>query len=59
LAYWFLNLNELIAALREEGYAVVMESAADRRLTRFAVPRQYRLDRSRNLLFARADGSAE
>lgn len=56
LAYWFLNLDEVIALLREEGYALVMETSADRQLRGFDVPPEYRLEHGTNLLFARAKG---
>lgn len=59
LAYWFLNLDEVITLLREEGYSLVMEMSSDRRLRGFAVPRKYRLDRGRNLLFARVARTRE
>jgi putative methyltransferase (TIGR04325 family) len=54
LAYWFLNIEEVVALLRDEGYSLVMEMRSERRLRGFDVPREYRLDRGRNLLFARA-----
>ena len=54
LPYWFLNLDEVITLLHEEGYALVMETSADRRLRGFDVPRRYRLAHGTNLLFARA-----
>jgi hypothetical protein len=57
LAYWFLNLDEVIALPREEGYSLVMKTGADRHLRGFSVPREYRLDHGTNLLFARAKGS--
>jgi putative methyltransferase (TIGR04325 family) len=54
LAYWFLNLNEFIAILGEEGYSLVMDVGSERRLRGFALPRDHRIDRGRNLLFVRA-----
>jgi len=54
IAYWFLATREIVEALRAFGYEQRHTSPSERRLTGFAVPRRYRIERGVNLLFERA-----
>lgn len=51
IPYWFMNAHELIDLFRSSGYDLVSDTPSSRRLVGLSVPRPYRLDRGRDLLF--------
>ena len=53
LAYWFINVNEIIEIMSACGYSLVFKSASVEEYNQDNFPQQYRLGRTCNLLFAR------
>ncbi|WP_395747011.1 methyltransferase, TIGR04325 family [Prosthecobacter sp.] len=59
LPYWFFNRDEIVATLRDAGYALAMERLSDRSYDMSNFPETHRQERMRHLLFARTKGQAE
>jgi putative methyltransferase (TIGR04325 family) len=53
LAYWFINIREVIALMSQGGYALIFKGALEREYDQRNFPSEYRLGRACNLLFAR------
>ena len=53
IAYWFLNVREVIEHMHAGGYALIFKGALDREYDQQNFPAEYRLGRACNLLFAR------
>jgi len=53
LAYWFINIREVIALMSQEGYALTFKGALEREYDQHNFPSEYRLGRACNLLFSR------
>ncbi|MDD5195984.1 MAG: methyltransferase, TIGR04325 family [Candidatus Omnitrophica bacterium] len=51
LAYWFINLNEIIEIMSEFGYALIFKSSSDNIYNQDNFPERYRMKRGYNLLF--------
>ena len=56
VAYWFINVREVIALMAQGGYALIFKGALEREYDQQNFPAGYRLGRACNLLFARKRG---
>jgi len=55
IPYWFINVNEIISIMRENGYSLIFKSALEREYDQSNFPKQYRLGRACNLLFSKVE----
>jgi putative methyltransferase (TIGR04325 family) len=55
LAYWFLNIDEVSEILAQSGYRLVYDGFVDRTYDQSNLPATHRVERFRNILFARRD----
>ena len=53
LAYWFINVNEIIEVMSANGYSLIFKSASEQEYDQNNFPQQYRMGRTCNLLFSR------
>jgi len=53
--HWFFNLDEIVALASAQKYRVVFDGANDRCFNQQHFPERYRLNRFRNVVFARSD----
>lgn len=55
IAYWFVDVREIVRIMAASGYALRLRLPTEHRLEGLDVPRPYRLDRPCHLLFTRED----
>lgn len=53
LPYWFINIQELIKIMQDNGYSLILKEALKWRYNQNNFPQKYRLKHAHNLLFAR------
>jgi putative methyltransferase (TIGR04325 family) len=53
VAYWFININEVVEIMSEYGYSLLYKSALEQTYDQENFPEEYRMGQTCNLLFSR------
>lgn len=53
IAYWFINVFEIIKIMSDKGYSLIFKNTLDREYNQDNFPKEYRMHRTSNLLFKR------
>ena len=56
VAYWFVNVDELIGIMKSCGYRLLFKSVEPQTYDQSNFPPEYRINRACNLLFGLCDG---
>lgn len=51
IPYWFLNVNEIIAIMKRNGYVLIYKSANEYKVEQSNFPKTHRIEKTCNLLF--------